>query len=97
MNLFEEANARALEIAPPPPDRPWAAALTALGFGFVVVAVFITLQWLGLPTWASWTGSALAYAAIAYVDCALAWKRHRREYREALEDLKGDRTAPSVH
>ena len=72
-------------------------ALTALGFGFVVVAVFITLQWLGLPTWASWTGSALAYAAIAYVDCALAWKRHRREYREALEDLKGERAAPSLH
>lgn len=97
MNLFEEANARALEIAPPPPDRPLAAALTAFGFGLVVVALFITLQWLGLPTWVSWTGSALAYSILAYVDCALAWTRHRREYREALEDLKGDRTAPSVH
>lgn len=97
MNLFEEANVRALEIAPPPPDRPVAAAGTALGFGVVVVGVFITLQWLGLPTWASWTGSAVAYATIAYVDCALAWKRHRREYREALDDLKGEKAAPSVH
>lgn len=94
MDIFEQAKARAHDIAPPPPDQPVAASLTAFGFGLLVVGIFIALQWLGLPVWMSWVGSAIAYGGIAYADCQLAWNRNRREVQEALADLKAGR---SVH
>lgn len=97
MTIFEQAKARADAIAPPPVDSPRAAAATAFGFGLVVIGVFIAMQWFGLPLWLSWTGSALAYGGIAYADCQLGWNRNKREYREALEEMKGGAGGPSLH
>jgi hypothetical protein len=97
MTIFEQAKARADEIAPPPADRPLPAAATAAGFGLAVIALFVALQWLGVSAWIAWGLSALAYGGIAYADCLLAWNRNRAEYREALEALKGEASRPSMH
>ena len=97
MTIFETAKARADEIAPPPADQPLAAAATAFGFGLFVTGLFVALEWLGLPAWIAWMGSALAYGGIAYADCQLGWNRNQREYRDALEELKGQSSGPSVH
>ena len=97
MTIFDQAKARADEIAPPPADKPLTAAATAFGFGLFVVGLFMALQWLGVPAWIAWLASALAYGGIAYADCQLGWKRNRAEYREALEALKGEANRPSVH
>jgi hypothetical protein len=97
MTTFEKAKARADEIAPPPADKPLAAAATAFGFGLLVTGLFVALEWLGFPAWIAWLGSALAYGGIAYADCQLGWNRNKREYREAMEILKGEANAPSVH
>ncbi len=88
MTPFDHAKARADEIAPAPVDTPLAAAATAFGFGLFVVFLFLALQWLGAPGWLAWTGAAVGYAAIAYGDCLLGWNRHKREYKDALADLK---------
>ncbi len=97
MTIFEQAKSRAANIAPPPVDTPRAAAATAFGFGIAVIGVFIVLQWLALPLWLAWLGSALAYGGIAYADCQLGWNRNRQHYREAMEELKGQPGGPSVH
>ncbi len=97
MTPFERAKTHADEIAPAPVDTPLAAAATAFGFGLFVVFLFLALKWLGAPDWASWGGAALGYAAIAYGDCALGWNRHRREYAQALADLKAEAPWRSLH
>jgi hypothetical protein len=97
MTIFEQAKARADEIAPPPADKPFAAAATAFGFGLFVTGLFVALEWLDIPAWVAWLGSALAYGGIAYADCQVGWNRNRAEYREALEVLKGQASRPSVH
>ena len=97
MTIFEQAKARADEIAPPPVDKPLTAAATAFGFGLFVTGLFVALEWLGLPGWLAWLASALAYGGIAYADCLLGWNRNKREYREAMEELKGRVDGPSVH
>ena len=97
MTIFEQAKARADALAPPPVDTPRTAAATAFGFGVAVIGVFIVLQWLGLPLWLAWLGAALAYGGIAYADCQLAWTRNAREYREAMEEMKGRGEGPSMH
>lgn len=97
MNIFEQAKARADELAPPPHETPRTAAAIAFGFGIAVIALFIALQWVGLPQWLAWAGAALAYGAIAWADCQHGWTRNKREYREALETLKGSGSGPSVH
>jgi hypothetical protein len=88
MTPFEQAKARADEIAPAPADTPIAAAATAFGFGLLVIFLFLAGQWLGAPDWLAWLGAAAIYAAIAYGDCLLGWNRHRAEYKQALADLK---------
>jgi hypothetical protein len=97
MNPFEHAKARADEVAPAPVDTPLAAAATAFGFGLLVVFLFLALQWLDAPGWLAWTGAALGYAAIAYGDCLIGWNRHKREYRDALAELKDARPPQSLH
>lgn len=97
MTIFEQAKARADEIAPPPADQPVTAAATAFGFGLFVTALFVALEWLGLPGWIAWLAAALAYGGIAYADCQLGWNRNKREYREAMETLKQQSGAPSIH
>jgi hypothetical protein len=97
MTIFEQAKARADAIAPPPADKPPTAAATAFGFGLGVIGLFAILQWLGVPLWIAWLASALAYGGIAYADCQLGWSRNAREYREAMEELKGRGEGPSVH
>ncbi len=97
MTIFEQAKARADEIAPPPADKPFAAAATAAGFGLFVIGLFVALQWLGVADWLAWIGAALAYGGIAYADCQLGWNRNKAEYREAMEILKGEANRPSVH
>lgn len=97
MTIFEQAKARADSVAAPPVDTPRVAAATAFGFGVAVIGVFIALQWLGLPLWLTWLGAALAYGGVAYADCQLGWNSNRREYREALEELKQRGGGPSVH
>jgi hypothetical protein len=93
MTIFERAKSRADTISPPPADRPLAAATTAFGFGVLVMALFIALQWIGLPFWIALLGAALIYGAIAYADCALGWHHNAMEYREALKDLKEEGAA----
>lgn len=95
--IFDQAKARAAETAPAPADRPIAAALTAIGFGLLVVAAFLALRWLGAAEWVAWLGAALIYGLIAYGDCLLGWRRHRAEYAEALADLKDGAPPHSVH
>ena len=97
MTIFEQAKARADTIAPPPVDSPRAAAATAFGFGLFVIALFVALQWLGLSGWVAWLGAALAYGGMAYADCQLGWTRNHREYRDALDELKGQSGGPSMH
>ena len=97
MTIFEDAKARADEIAPPPVDKPMTAAATAFGFGLFVTGLFVALEWLGIPAWVAWLVAALAYGGIAYADCQLGWNRNRQEYREAMEALKGQSDGPSVH
>jgi len=97
MTIFEQAKARADEIAPPPVDKPFNAAATAFGFGLFVTGLFVALTWLGMSGWLAWIGAALAYGGVAYADCQLGWNRNRQEYREALEMLKGEADKPSVH
>ena len=97
MNIFEKAKAHADDVSPPPPDQPNAAALTAFGFGLLVVGMFIALQWLGLPPWMAWIGAAVLYGAIGYLDCLMAWKRHRQEFHDALADAKEGSSRPSLH
>lgn len=97
MDIFAQAKIRANEIAPPPVDRPIAAAATAFGFGLLVTGLFIALQWLGLPAWMAWLGSAIAYGGIAYVDCLVGWNRNTREFHDALADLKAQPAEPSLH
>jgi hypothetical protein len=97
MDLFEQAKAQADDDAPPPVDKPVAAAATAFGFGMLVVGVFLALQGLGLPVWMAWAGSALVYGGIAYADCLFAWRRHRRAFHDALADLKDGPSARSIH
>ena len=97
MDPFEQAAKIASEVAPAPPDRPLVAALTAAGFGILVVGLFVVLQSVGLSLWLCWLGSAAAYGAIAYLDCQLGWRRHRREYHVALEALKAERAGHSLH
>ena len=96
MNIFEQARSRADEIAPAPVDKPIAAGLTAVGFGLLVTGIYIALIWCGLPSWMAWFGSALIYGAIGYGDSIIGWRRHRREFHEALEDLKAQ-SGMSVH
>ncbi len=96
-DIFERAKARADDAAPAPADRPVAAALTAFGFGLFVVGLYIAMQWLGLRDGMAWAGAAAGYAAIAYGDCHIGWQRHRREYHEALADLKEQSPPRSVH
>lgn len=88
MNPFEKAKAHADEVAPAPADTPIAAAATAFGFGLLVVFLFLAFQWLGAPDWSAWLGAAAIYGAIAYGDCVLGWNRHKREYSDALAELK---------
>jgi hypothetical protein len=97
MTIFEAAKARADETAPAPHDTPRAAAAIALGFGLAVIALFIALEWMGLPRWAAWGGAALAYGGIAWADCQHGWTRNREAYREAMETLKAQGGGPSVH
>ena len=97
MTIFEQAKARADEIAPPPADQPLTAAATAFGFGLFVTGMFVAFEWLGIPPWVAWLAAALAYGGIAYADCQLAWNRNKREYREAMETLKQQTATPSVH
>lgn len=97
MTIFEAAKARADTIAPPPHDKPPVAAATAFGFGLGVIGLFALLQWLGVPFWLGWLASALAYGGIAWADCQLGWTRNREQYREALEELKGQGTGPLMH
>lgn len=97
MTIFERAKARADEVAPAPVDTPIAAAATAFGFGLFVIFVFLALRWLGTPEWVAWVGAAAAYAGIAYGDCLLGWNRHKREYQDALADLKGQAPPRSLH
>ena len=97
MTIFEDAKARADEIAPPPIDKPMTAAATAFGFGLFVTGLFVALEWLGIPAWVAWLVAALAYGGIAYADCQLGWNRNRQEYRDALEELKGQSGVPWVH
>lgn len=98
MDLFAAARDRAAEHAPQPADRPLAAALTAGGFGLAVIGLFIVLSWLGLPALLAWLVSAAAYAAIAWADSAVAWRRHTRAFHDALADLKDEGThGPSIH
>jgi hypothetical protein len=97
MTPFDQAKARADEIAPPPPDKPPTAAATAFGFGLGVIGLFAMLQWLGVPLWLAWLASALAYGGIAWADCQLGWTRNRDAYREALDELKGRGEGPSMH
>ncbi len=97
MTIFEQAKARADEIAPPPVDRPFTAAATAFGFGLCVIGLFIALEWLGISDWLSWIAAALGYGGIAYADCFHGWSRNRRQYRDALEELKAQSGGPSLH
>lgn len=97
MTIFDQAKARADEIAPAPADTPVAAAATAFGFGLLVVFIYLALGWLGAPYWASWLGAALVYAAIAYGDCLIGWNRHKTEYKDALADLKSDGGHSPLH
>ncbi len=97
MIIFDQAKARADAIAPAPADTPVAAAATAFGFGLLVVFIYFALVWLGAPDWAAWVGAALAYGGIAYGDCLLGWNRHKAEYKQALEDLKGQLPPRSMH
>ncbi len=97
MTIFDQAKARADEIAPAPADTPIAAAATAFGFGLLVVFIYFALTWLGAPYWAAWAGAAAAYAGIAYGDCLLGWNRHRAEYKEALAELKLTAPPRSMH
>ncbi len=97
MTIFERAKTRADAIAPPPPDRPIAAAATAFGFGLLVIGMFMALAWFGLPSWIAGLGSACIYGTIAYADCALGWSRNANECREALKDLKDETRTQSLH
>lgn len=97
MNIFEAAKSHADAEAPAPVDTPVAAALTALGFGLFVVGAFLAIRWFGAREWLAWIGAATLYAAIAYVDCLFGWRRHAREYRQRLADLKAERSGPSIH
>jgi hypothetical protein len=97
MTIFDQAKARADEIAPPPSDKPPTAAATAFGFGVGVIGLFAMLQWLGVPLWLAWLASALAYGGIAWADCQLGWTRNREAYRESMAELKGHGDGPSVH
>ena len=97
MTIFEQAKGRADAAAPPPLDRPPAAAATAFGFGLFVTGLFVALQWIGLPGWLAWLGAAAGYGAIAYGDCLIGWNRNAREYREALEELKVRPGPSSLH
>jgi prepilin signal peptidase PulO-like enzyme (type II secretory pathway) len=97
MNVFDRARARADQVSPPPPDQPNAAALTAFGFGLLVIGMFIALQWIGMPLWMAWIGAAALYGAIGYFDCLMAWKRHRQEFHDALADAKDGAPGPSLH
>ena len=97
MTPFDQAKARADEIAPAPADTPVAAAATAFGFGLLVIFLFLALEWLGAPTWVAWAGAAIAYAAIAYGDCLLGWNRHKAEYKDALEELKANAPPRAMH
>jgi fatty acid desaturase len=97
MTPFDQAKARADEIAPAPADTPVAAAATAFGFGLLVIFLFLAIQWLGAPDWVAWLGAAAIYAAIAYGDCVLGWNRHKAEYKEALEELKANAPPRSMH
>jgi hypothetical protein len=96
MNIFEKAKTQADAVAPPPADRPIAAGLTAFGFGILVVGFFIALQWSGLPFWLSWIGAAVLYGGIGYLDCVMAWRRHREEFHNALSEAK-DSSRSSLH
>lgn len=97
MTIFEQAKAHADEAAPSPHETPRMAAATAAGFGLAVIALFVALQWVGVPAWIAWTASALAYGGIAYADCRMGWQRNAREYRDALDGLKARPGPSSVH
>jgi hypothetical protein len=97
MTIFEQAKARADTSAPPPADRPFTAAATAFGFGLFVIGLFVALEWLGVSDWVSWIGAGLGYGGIAYADCFHGWNRNRREYRDALEELKARSGEPWLH
>lgn len=90
-DLFAEARARAAEIAPEPAETPLSAALTAGGFGLAVIGLYAVLMWLGMPGWLAWLAGAAAYAAIAWADSAVAWRRHVAQVHAALADLKEQR------
>lgn len=96
MNIFEQAKTRADDVAPAPADKPITAGLTAVGFGLLVTGIYIALVWCGLPAWMAWIGSALIYGAIGYGDSLIGWSRHKREFHEALDDLKAQ-SGMSVH
>lgn len=97
MDRFEAARVRAAELAPRPADRPLPAALAAGGFGLAVIGLFVVLTWAGLPSGAAWLLAAAAYAAIAWADSAVAWRRHTRAFHDALADLKEEPSGPSIH
>ena len=97
MDPFEAAKTHADTEAPAPADKPIAAAATAFGFGLFVIATFFALRWLGVDEWIAWFTAAALYAAIAYGDCVLGWRAHRRAYHDRLADLKAERAGPSVH
>ena len=97
MDVFERAKAKADESAPPPADEPIAAAAVAFGFGLLVIGIYFALLWLGLSQGMAWLGAAVAYATIAYADCALAWRRYRQALRDALADLKTETDATRLH
>lgn len=97
MTIFEQAKARADEIAPPPAEQPRTAAAIAFGFGLFVIGLFVAMQWMGLSPWVAWIAAAVVYGGIAYADCQLGWNRNRAEYRNAMDVLKGEAIRPSVH
>ncbi len=97
MDIFEQAAAVAREKAPPPPDQPVAAALTAAGFGVALIGLYLVFQSLGVPVWLGWAGAAAIYGGYAYADCQIGWRRHRREYQDALAMLREQGVGPSVH
>lgn len=96
MDIFAQAKARADEVAPQPTEKPVTAGLSALGFGLFVTGIYIALIWCGVPSWIAWIGSALVYGAIGYGDSVLGWRRHKREFHEALDELKAQ-SHTSVH
>ena len=97
MDIFEQAKASADQIAPPPADKPVAAAAVSVGFGLFVIGLYFALHWLGFADWMAWVGSAFAYGAIAYADCTLAWRRNTREFHAALAELKSDTGTGLMH